>query len=113
MNNDELSHKALALAVKGRPIKPRCALKITNTFWDITPCSWVEVHRILEGTYCLYLQSRRVRHTGNYQEAGGKQSEWYSYRMTDDAFSAKAIGLVIKGRSQKLSDLFIARQRRV
>jgi hypothetical protein len=41
-------------------------------FWDVTPCSPVEVHRRFGGTY--YLQGRRVRQANNQQEASNKQA---------------------------------------
>jgi hypothetical protein len=32
----------------------------TTVFWDVTPCNSAEVHGIFGGTYCLYLQDRRI-----------------------------------------------------
>jgi hypothetical protein len=31
-----------------------------TAFWNVTPCSPIDVHRRFEGIYCLYLQGKRV-----------------------------------------------------
>jgi hypothetical protein len=43
-------------------------------FWDVTPCSLVEVHGRFGGTYCLHIQGRSVSQGSNQQEVGGKQT---------------------------------------
>jgi hypothetical protein len=42
---------------------------IKNTvFWNVMPCSLVEVYQLISGTYCLHLQGRRVSHAGNREK---------------------------------------------
>jgi hypothetical protein len=45
-----------------------------SIFWDITPCSPLEVNRRFGGKCRLYLQGRRISEVRNQREAGGKQS---------------------------------------
>jgi hypothetical protein len=33
---------------------------ISSVFWDVTPCSPVQVHRCFGGSYCLHFHSRLV-----------------------------------------------------
>jgi hypothetical protein len=39
---------------------PTAVTMNSTIFWDVTPCSLVEFNQCLGGTYCLYLQDRRV-----------------------------------------------------
>jgi hypothetical protein len=45
----------------------------SNIFWDVTPCSLIEVHRRFGGIYCLHIRGRKVSQEINQPEAGGKQ----------------------------------------
>jgi hypothetical protein len=44
-------------------------------FWEIAPCSPLNVNRRFKETYRPHLQSQKVSHTINQHEAGGKQSK--------------------------------------
>jgi hypothetical protein len=37
----------------------------STTFWDVTPCSLVEIFLRFGGTYCLHRQGRKVSQTSN------------------------------------------------
>jgi hypothetical protein len=41
----------------------------STIFWDITPCSPLNVNRRFGGTYRLYLQGRRISQTRNQRES--------------------------------------------
>jgi hypothetical protein len=43
-------------------------IKITM-FWNVTPCSLIEVQRCFGGTYCSHLHGRRVSQAVSQQEA--------------------------------------------
>jgi hypothetical protein len=43
-------------------------------FWDITPCSQLEVNRRFGGECRLHLQEARINQARNQHEAGSKQS---------------------------------------
>jgi hypothetical protein len=44
------------------------------TFWDIMPCSLLEVNRHFGGTYCLHHQRQSVNQARNQNEAGSTGS---------------------------------------
>jgi hypothetical protein len=60
----EVSHKFVGFVsstvANGQTRRP---LKMT-AFWDISPCSLVEVHRLFRGAYCLH-------HEGGESDGGG------------------------------------------
>jgi hypothetical protein len=39
----------------------------STIFWDVTPCSLVEVHKCFVGTFCLHLCGRRLSQARNQQ----------------------------------------------
>jgi hypothetical protein len=41
-------------------------------FWDIRPCSSVEIHTSFGETYCRHLQARRLSQRGNQHDASRK-----------------------------------------
>jgi hypothetical protein len=40
-----------------------------SSFWDVTPCSPLKVHRRFGWIYCLHLQGRRIRRIWNQRES--------------------------------------------
>jgi hypothetical protein len=53
-----------------------------SIFWDITPCSSLKVNRCFGGTYCLYLQGRKISRARNQRENRwrAKDSTLYNHR---------------------------------
>jgi hypothetical protein len=48
-------------------------MSLKNTvFFDVIPCSPLEVYLRFGGHYCLHLRGRNVSQTTNQQEVGGK-----------------------------------------
>jgi hypothetical protein len=56
----------------------------STIFWDIMPCSLVEIHWYFQGVYYLCLQGGRVSWARNQQEVGGKKSVacWFLVCLT-------------------------------
>jgi hypothetical protein len=46
---------------------------ITSIFWDIMPCSPLEVNRRFGGTCHVHFQGRRISHARNHHEKGSKK----------------------------------------
>jgi hypothetical protein len=46
----------------------------SSVFWDITPCSPLQVYRRFEETCRLHIRGRRMSHSRNQHETGDKQS---------------------------------------
>jgi hypothetical protein len=44
----------------------------TTTFWDITPCSMMEVNRRFGGTYRLHIQDQGISQAGSKQILGSR-----------------------------------------
>jgi hypothetical protein len=55
-------------SIAGVTLSLKCSI-----FWDITPCSLVEVHRLFGWTYCFHLQGRNGSQATYQQEACAKQ----------------------------------------
>jgi hypothetical protein len=53
-----------------------------SVFWDITPCSPLEIKRRLGGTHRLHLQGRRINQARNRYEVGSKQSQTLKMEAT-------------------------------
>jgi hypothetical protein len=53
-----------------------------HIFWDVTPCSALEVNRRFGGRRSFHLQGRRIRKARNQHEVGSKQSSYVSYSST-------------------------------
>jgi hypothetical protein len=51
----------------------------STVFWDVMPCSPVEVLLLFGGTYYLHLQGRRVSQAGNQQDEGSSLGSWGQY----------------------------------
>jgi hypothetical protein len=57
----------------------------SSIFWDITPCSPLNVNRRFGGKSCLHLQDRRINRARNRHEAGSKFFLAYSSTFKMDA----------------------------
>jgi hypothetical protein len=57
-------------------------MKSSTVFWDMMPCSSVDVNQCPRGTYCLHLQGQRVSQASNYEEGGGQQSFACCFEMS-------------------------------
>jgi hypothetical protein len=60
-------------------------LIIIQVFWDITPCRMVNVHRILEGGYCLHFQVKFVSGDGITSQSKNLKRELFLH-FTSNSF---------------------------
>jgi hypothetical protein len=68
--------KVLPIELQHSGFEVLTAVVIQNSiFWDITPCSTLNVNQCFAGTYRLHLHGWRVSHAWNLHEAGSKQME--------------------------------------
>jgi hypothetical protein len=79
MNERRVGHNNPALAPPPSMIYCALYLKyIVTNFWDVTPCSPIEVHLYLKEKYFLYLQERNFSQVKKQHEEGSNKTEQQS-----------------------------------
>jgi hypothetical protein len=64
----------------------------STIFWNVTPCSIVEVDLCFGGMYCLHLQRRRLSQASGHQEENGVCREELRYDINDKCLKVNCSG---------------------
>jgi hypothetical protein len=59
----------------------------SSVYFDITPCSLLKVNGRFGGTFCLYLQGRRISKVRNQHEAPALTDYIYNRKLVRSIFS--------------------------